>query len=498
VADRGAPLAEHFQGGTRLLVFDEGFTVEKNGQASFEPYDRVQRVFYQETSVTVNGIPLPTRASLTVHLAGSAVQTFSAVGQGNAAAIRTFVAASSPAILRRCRAELASGADLDFGAFRLSQGRIAWRARGRERVLPMARLSGFLLRSGWLLLDEDPEQPHVVVERRAGEVANAFALVELLRELKPDADLEQGAVAQRSIARASSLPWKQTTAVKRWIGYPSRPARFFLLMAFIAPPLLWALICCIPAKILRGRTSDAHQQLSSTVALGNRAIKEMSAAPAPTVSTRTACAGKLDLDDLRAAGAYIGEFPQEADSALNYDVENVGKSFVGLAPKGDELWGKKESFESDFLVAWETFVGEPPWSWGRRLRPPFPNLNVKTVAVARVVELDLIKKKETYGKRPERARLQVRLIDRSGATLCEGIDTLWLDEWDRGAIPLERAPIALLCPGAESGALCRMAFSPSAPFSLTPPTLATPPTPPPSPMGDYPARRKKVPHGHHR
>ncbi len=152
-AKNAAPLAEHFQGNTRLLVFDEGFTVEKSGQGSYEAYDRVQRVFYQETTVSVNGVPLPTRSSLTIHMAGGATHPFSAVGQGNAAALRTFVAASSPAIARRCRAELASGADLDFGAFRLSSQRIAWRARGNERALPMARLSGFLLRSGWLLLD---------------------------------------------------------------------------------------------------------------------------------------------------------------------------------------------------------------------------------------------------------------------------------------------------------------------------------------------------------
>src|SRR5262249_8966696 len=162
---------------------------------------------------------------------------------------------SSPAILRRCREELQAGGDLDFGAFKMSSKRIAWQRSLRgPRELPINRLSGFLLRSGWLLLDEDPERPHVVVERRAGQVANAFAFVELLRELKPDADLEKGEVAQRSIARASSLPWRETTAVKRWIGYPSRPTRFWLLMSLIGPPLLWALLCCIPAKILRGRS----------------------------------------------------------------------------------------------------------------------------------------------------------------------------------------------------------------------------------------------------
>jgi hypothetical protein len=485
-ADLGPIVTEHRQGSAHLVVHAEGFAVEDGGRSAAGPFDAIARVEYQQTDVKINGVPLPRMTLLGLHLLEGGSFTFRAYGKDAAAPLQALIARSEPAIARRVAATIDAGKEADFGAVRLSRTRLLYQGRfGKWKELPLERLSGFLLRTGWFLLDADPDAPHVVFEARTGRIGNVCALVETLRRLKPDADLDDPAVAERSIARASALPWKQTTAAKRWIGSPSRPVRFAIALGLVLPLALWLALPVLPS-VLRTRERAAHHaHVEALARVGDAAIADMAKGTGPTTPVGVACKGKVPLDDVLATGVYVGPLPEKAAEKLKYEDmgrEEVGRTLVG-GGKGGALAAVDARGHDDYNTVggtWSLLLADPPWEWGRHLGPLSPAVDaMKLLVVTRVEDIELIEKTGSSTRhRPQRATLRTRVVPATGgAAFCEGVDTVWLAESDSDPRSLQRAPLALLCPSPTAGAVCAAAFSPSAPFATDSPATEAPQSP---------------------
>lgn len=190
VADLGSLVGEHKQGDTSLWLFRRGLFVEHRRAKFAGAFDDIRGMYVED--------PTPSGSSaLRLRLPGHLWIRLKAGNEEADATLARLVRMATPALLKRCVAEYDSGQRVDFGAVRLSRDFIAVRGVVGWTRLPLARLSGWAVRDGWLFLDEGAGRPVPFTEVRVRRIANLEVLIALLRKGRPQADLSQPANALR-------------------------------------------------------------------------------------------------------------------------------------------------------------------------------------------------------------------------------------------------------------------------------------------------------------
>jgi len=206
VAEFGPLVGEHKQGDTVLWLFRRGLLVARRRARFAGGFQDIRGVYLDDQNQPPRlRLKLPGR--LWVRLTGGDQQAD--------ATLRGLLRMSTPALLSRGAAEYDAGKTVDFGALRLSKQRIAVRRGLGWRRLPLAELSGWVVRNGWLFLDQGHRRPERFAEVRLRRIANLEVLIALLRKGRAETDLSQPANALRHAARGRTLIWQPTTALAR-------------------------------------------------------------------------------------------------------------------------------------------------------------------------------------------------------------------------------------------------------------------------------------------
>jgi hypothetical protein len=202
----GALLGEHRQGDTVLHLFRNGLFVQGRRGRFAGSFDDIRGLYVDDARRPFAlKLTLPGRIS---------VQFFGGDKETNAT-LRGLINRATAALLERCGHEYDHGQTVDCGAVRLSKQHIAVRRLVGWKRLPLARLSGWTMRDGWLFLDRGSPRPRRFAEVPLRRVANLPVLMALLRKARADADLSQPANALRHSARGRGWLSRPATALTR-------------------------------------------------------------------------------------------------------------------------------------------------------------------------------------------------------------------------------------------------------------------------------------------
>jgi hypothetical protein len=244
-ADLGSLVGEHKQGDTSLWLFRRGLFVEHRRAKFAGGFDDIRGVYLDDATRGGSALRLKLPGRLWVRLKGGDEQAD--------ATLHRLLRMATPALLRRCVAEYDSGERVDFGAVRLSRDFVAVRRLVGWKRLPLARLSGWAVRGGWLFLDEGTGRPEPFAEVRVRRIANLEVLIALLRKGRAEADLSQPANALRHAARERgwfARPSGALTRRPRTLGRAM--GRWALYAAAIAAGGYLGMHYDVPALALRG------------------------------------------------------------------------------------------------------------------------------------------------------------------------------------------------------------------------------------------------------
>jgi hypothetical protein len=220
--DLGSLIGEHKEGNTALWLFRGGLLVEQRRGRFAGGFDEIRGVYFDDASPTsALRLSLPGRMSVRLQDADET--------------IRGLIHRATPILLERCTAQYQRGEAVDFGAVKLDHDHIAVRGVAGWKRLPLARLSGWMVRDGWLFLDEGRDRPRPFAEVRLRRVANLQVLMVFLRKWCAEADLRRPANALRHAARGRNWISPSVTALTRSPDTAARTAaRWALYCAAVA------------------------------------------------------------------------------------------------------------------------------------------------------------------------------------------------------------------------------------------------------------------------
>lgn len=450
--DLGQLLASAENGGYLVRVYRNGMSLQKNGQMVFSgPYGSLGGIRFQMAHVSVNGIPMPSVCFFVLRTEDGQRTEITTRNKELSSALEAAYEASAPQLTQKVASRLNAGEEVDFGAVKLSRERIKFQKRGRWIDLGLNDLSGFCVTNGYFLADQGEAPCRLVCETMVRNVENVVALLAMLRQLRPSADLGVPANDEAQRKRISALPWGPASASTRIPGTMTGRGRVMLLGAPVALALLYVLICLPMALVNLSNHKAEEEQLQRVMALSEQALKTL---PAQTAELKQACAGKL------AEGDLITYFPELADEykskIYSYSQDIPHRAVVAKTPwdslKVEDLGNFHRPPElSDELM--EMLNHSPAW----KAKTQFALEPVRFLAAARFDQLGF--KPSEYGgsEQPSTAVMSVAVLSwPSGETVCSGMVKGAVDARVKSYGPSAAAQLPLngLClSGSES--LCK-------------------------------------------
>jgi hypothetical protein len=203
----GPLVGEHHQPGTVVWLFRKGLFVEHRRTRFAGGFDDIRGVYVEDRTKESPELRLKLPGRLSVKLKGGDEKADQM--------LRGLLRMATPALLKRCVSEYDRGEVVDFGAVRLCKDYVAVRRFLHWKKLPVAKLTGWMARDGWLFLDKGEGRPEPFAEVRLRRIANLEVLTALLRKACGAGDLAQPANALRHSARGKTWLSRPTTALTR-------------------------------------------------------------------------------------------------------------------------------------------------------------------------------------------------------------------------------------------------------------------------------------------
>ncbi len=272
--------------GWRLRVHEKGLRAEVGEERFAGPFGALARILTQNSELRVHGVKtldggflrLETRKGRTLAL--STTHVLGDMRDDVRAAFALVDELSTPAMGRRICRDMRDGGTADLGWVRLTEETLEVRnALGRWRALPLAELAGFAVREGHLFIDHDPRRPRLWSETVLGNVANKHALLDVLAELRPDADLRELANVERAERLVSKLPWGPPNALTRQPGTATGRTRCMILGAPLLAGALYLLAAVPFAAMTSAHDVRQFERLGAVAAVGSTAAAAAAAAP---------------------------------------------------------------------------------------------------------------------------------------------------------------------------------------------------------------------------
>ncbi|MBX7098583.1 MAG: hypothetical protein K1X89_12820 [Myxococcaceae bacterium] len=495
------PIAQYVAGQESLAVFEDGFSL-RQGALSFEGgFDDLQAVTFSNVRLKVQGAHVSDVVHLTLTLRDGRVFKTSTYKQESRTTCLTLVARSGPALAARALAAFRRGEALDFGAVKLENGELRWKTIFGAKVLPLAELAAFDVRDGALMVDRDPESPHLVGKWSVGAITNLAGLTAVLAHERPEADLSIDANREQVKAKAGQWFFSKATAATHYPGGPTARTRLAILFALPGLALLalvvYALVSLPSALKLNGLQQDFNARFEKLVAQAKAVPPGGGEQP-----LSAACAGKLEAGAPGSLVVWFGPLREEWKSKLySYNPDVPIETLVGLAENGTlkeevehDTWGRRRKGLRGALseVMYHGPEGtarvEADFAWQH-----VPVSSARFLAVVQVKELAFEAGSSTLSK-PVSALYDVavlRLPD--GATVCRGSLPV------NGARPVKAesdwntksafsgTPFLALCEAggselcAAAGKLAVLAAAPAPEPAVVPAAPTPAPTPKPAP-----------------
>lgn len=420
-APLGPEVASWVKGSLSLHVYRGGVAIEQQGRRGFTgTWDELASVAYQQTQITVNGIPLPKQFALTIRTGdGQAFAITTMRGEGREAC-EAIAMLSAPVMARKSLTAFEAGKDVDFGAVKLSRQRLAVKGMFGWKEIPFEQIAGYVVREGYLFVDRNPDRPRLFLERMMGTIANLSGFEAILAKHRPSSNLSIEANVRASMAKAGKLPWDPPIAATRQGGTATGRLRVIILMSPVALALLYAVLA-LPAAIHRNRVDAAVIAAGSrTVALGDRAGGEIGDGTRIAGGLAAACRDKLKEAGPETFALYFVKAPAEQKEVPSEELVTIN-SYGGITTEDarGRVWRRMNGIGND----WEEALLDPfSWFESNEEYGTVDTRPVHHLLVARVTRIQREKKTVDYRVVQElEADVAVRVIDvQSGKTVCEG------------------------------------------------------------------------------
>jgi hypothetical protein len=365
------------EAGAELSVYEDGFAAHRGGDLVMS--GRWAELLWFKRGLTRLNIYGVTRDYARLELA-TARGTFVLDGRGGEAdaahlAQLAFAERATPVLLERARADLAAQGYAEFGGLRITRAGVGYRKGGVWRE---AKVAGWKITQGTLLIDENDDKPKLVVQIGLTKLPSSDVVLTLLEEVAPGKNLAAHPY------KVSGSAWRPSAATHdpRYVATRTR-----LIGLVVVPGAILGLVI-VGAIILRIASlaeMAGHQRQQNT--FSDDAAKKLATfanAPVPSTSL-SACEGKAgDIDQV--VFAFIGD----ADS--------------GLKPN----------------PAYARTAGAAGWNSILEERVPYLFVQHPHLLMVRLLPGSHVSNKERSV-----VRAHARVLDEKGATLCEGVAEGW-------------------------------------------------------------------------
>ncbi len=461
MAEYGERLGGFERKGLMVAAYTEGIEVRQGQRRWAGRYRDIARLHYQQTKVTLNGRPLPTKYLLQLFASDGKVYSLVSSDEREGQLLSMVLAAALPILAKRDLGTYQSGAELDLGAVRIDDRTIKVR-KGRWRSLPLSQVAGWAIRSGHLLIDRNRNKPRLWVELPVGQVGNLFSVEAILKQVYPAGDYSDDHNATEARRKASSAPWIRPTAAVRNPGGLTRRGWFFML-AFVPMLLCLYALIALPWALERESHADAlDARFAEVTAVGERVFDGLPAEDPPGgAELGQACAGKLKYGSADTLAAYFG--PLDAGLLAQFSQYDRDKPHLRVVASNERGYLQAQAIERDvwdghdLFDSWGTILTEFPGDWGYRThdysRYHVDLRQARYLLVARLLALETDR-----SQKPRWAKVIARVVSLpDGEPACQGRLEVHLRGHQsaryRGPSALERAVLMPVC-AAGGDELC--------------------------------------------